>query len=58
MLVPILIIAGGGLLFSLYNNFVDWFLIKTFCQYCFACLIIMVGLVAVAKIELGRRPKI
>ena len=52
LLKPILIVAGGGLLFSAYNNFVDWFLIKAFCQYCFVCLLIMIGLVITAKSEL------
>ena len=51
LIKPIFYIALGGLFFSLYNNLVDWFLIKAFCQYCFACLWIMVGLVLVSKSE-------
>ena len=51
LLKPIFIVAFGGLIFSAYNNFIDWFIIKTFCQYCFACLLIMIGLVLTAKSE-------
>ncbi len=52
LLKPIFVVAIGGLLFSAYNNFVDWFIIKSFCQYCFGCLLIMIGLVITAKLEL------
>lgn len=52
LLKPIFVVAFGGLLFSAYNNFVDWFIIKSFCQYCFGCLLIMIGLVVTSKAEL------
>jgi uncharacterized membrane protein len=52
LLKPIFVVALGGLLFSAYNNFVDWFIIKTFCQYCFGCLLIMIGLVVASKLEM------
>lgn len=52
LLKPTFIVAVGGLLFSAYNNIVDWFFIKSFCQYCFVCLLIMIGLVVTAKSEL------
>lgn len=51
LLKPIFYISLGGLAFSTYNNFVDWFIIKTFCQYCFACLILMTGLVFTSRDE-------
>lgn len=51
-LKPIFYISVGGLLFSAYNNLVDWLLIKAFCQYCFICLLIMACLVVVSKKEL------
>lgn len=51
LLKPIFYISVGGLIFSTYNNFVDWFIIKSFCQYCFACLILMTGLVLTSKNE-------
>jgi len=56
LLKPILVVAFGGLVFSAYNNFVDWFIIKTFCQYCFVCLLIMIGLVITSKSELKQSP--
>lgn len=58
LLKPIFYIALGGLIFSAYNNYVDWFLIKSFCQYCFACLLIMIGLVATSKSEMGQSPSV
>lgn len=61
LLKPIFWVALGGLVFSAYNNFVDWFIIKSFCQYCFVCLLIMIGLVVTSKLELkhagGNVPK-
>lgn len=52
LIKPIFYVSAGGLLFSSYNNLVDWFLIKAFCQYCFVCLLIMISLTTISKKEL------
>lgn len=52
LIKPIFYISLGGLIFSLYNNLIDWLVIKAFCQYCFVCLLLMTGLSATAKSEI------